>query len=402
TGNQQFDNIYPEWFKISEVMPVLDNITGITNYTTRMEYATGTQVGNIEDMDTDIAVVGINSESYDKLLSDSLFGSHTILEMDDAYEGDTMEELLSNDENICVVHQYYVDEQIERGHEDFGIGSTVIIYSDQMQPYSFTIIGILEDPLLYNTERFNWDAEYVVGVDIAETEKSIYINYEKARELIYTNHQGSDPLNDEVTSLLIKVDNPHDTLDIAKQLENNLEANIGGNWSIVDLNTRMLKYRMVISQWFVWLEEGENDEEVVDNLSDYIESEGVILYFALTKTFIFDSFASVMDMITTVISGILIFAIIISMIGLTLHCLVSTMARRREIGMLRSIGLTKSGVIRTISGETILVAVLGTISGIIGGLIVGVLLTMYGPGTTFVAFKLVIPWIKIWIIILVT
>ncbi len=405
TGDTQFNKMYPEWFKISEVMPVLDNITGITNYTTRMEYATGSQVGEIVDMD--IAVVGIKNESYDKLLSDSQFGSHTILEKDESYIGNNMEELLSTDENVCVVHQYYVDEQIERGHEDFGIGSKIAIYSDQTImgvpiPYEFTIIGILDDPVLYNTERFNWLAGYEVGIDVAETEKSIYINYEKARELIYTEHQGSDPLNDEVTSLLIKVEDPNEISDITEQLENNLEDVVGGNWSVVDLKTRMLEYRKSISTWFLWLEAGENDEEVVENLSGYIESEGIILFFTLTKTFISDSFGTVMDLISTVISGVLIFAIIISMIGLTLHCLVSTMARRREIGMLRSIGLTKSGVIRTISGETILVAVLGAITGTIGGLIVGVLLTMYGPGTTFVAFKLVIPWLKISIIIFIT
>ncbi|MFX0029389.1 MAG: FtsX-like permease family protein [Candidatus Hermodarchaeota archaeon] len=400
TGDTQFDNMYPEWFNISEVMPVLDDISGIQNYTTRMEYATGTQVGEV--IDTDIAVVGIRNDSYGKLLSDNLFGSHTVLEKSELYIGNSMEELLSTYENVCVVHQYYINEQIERGYTNFGIGSEVIIYSDQMVPHNFTIIGILENPLLHNSERFNWYVGYEIGVDILETEKTIYINYDKARELIYTTHQGSDALNDEVTSLLIRCEDPTQIQQITQQLEINLENIVGGNWSIVDLKTRTLEHRYDIYQWFIWLKEGEKDEEVLKILSDYIESSGIILFSSVTKTFILKSFGTVMDYITTIISGVLIFAIIISMIGLTLHCLVSTMSRRREIGMLRSIGLTKGGVVRTISGETILVAALGSVVGTIGGLLLGILLTMYGPGTTFVAFKLAISWIKIWIIILIT
>ncbi|MFX1311673.1 MAG: FtsX-like permease family protein [Promethearchaeota archaeon] len=400
TGDTHFNNMYPEWVNISEVIPVLDDISGIQDYTTRMEYTIGTQVGEIVDMD--IAVVGIRTDSYSKLLSDDHFGSHTLLEKDELYIGNNMEELLSTKDNVCVVHQYYIDEQIKRGHTDFGIGSEVIIYSDQMIPHIFTIVGILKNPLLYNSERFNWYVGYEIGVDILETEKSIYINYDKARELIYTTHQGSDALNDEITSLLIRCEEPTQIPQITQQLQINLENIVGGNWSIVDLKTRTLEYRYSIYQWFIWLEDGEKDEEVVNILSDYIESEGIILFSSVTKTFILKSFGTVMDYITTIISGILIFAIIISMIGLTLHCLVSTMTRRREIGMLRSIGLTKGGVIRTISGETILVATLGSVVGTIGGLILGILLAMYGPGTTFVAFKLAISWIKIWIIILIT
>ncbi|MFX1373058.1 MAG: FtsX-like permease family protein [Promethearchaeota archaeon] len=400
TGDDQFDNMFPEWFNISEVMPLIDDTSGIRDYTTRMDYITATQVGAM--VDTDIAIVGIRNDSYDKLLSDDHFGSHTILEKDESYVGNNMEELLSTNENVCVVHQYYIDRQIERGYNDFGIGSEVIIYSDQMVPNSFTIIGILENPLLYNSERFNWYAGYEIGMDILETEKAIYINYDKARELVFTTHQGSNVLNDEVTYLFIRCEEPTQIREISENLDINLGTVLGGNWSIVDFKTRTLEYRYNIYQWFIWIKNGEKDEDVVNNLSDYIESEGIILFYSLTRSFILTSFGSVMDFITTVISGILIVAIVISMIGLTLHCLVSTMARKREIGMLRSIGLTKGGVTRTISGETILVAALGSIVGTIGGLILGILLTMYGPGTTFVAFKLAISWLKIWIIILIT
>ena len=156
-------------------------------------------------------------------------------------------------------------------------------------------------PLLDKTEE---DKLMVRAVRLVEGH-----HFQQARELIYTTHQGSDALNDEVTSLLIRCEDPTHILQITQQLEINLENIVGGNWSIVDLKTRTLENRYIINQWFIWLKEGERDEEVVNILSDYFESKGIILFSSVTKTFILKSFGTVMDYITTIISGVLIFAI---------------------------------------------------------------------------------------------
>ena len=112
------------------------------------------------------------------------------------------------------------------------------------------------------------------------------------------------------------------------------------------------------------------------------------------------NFKTILNMIVFIMNGLLLFAIIIAMLGLTLHSLLTTMSRRREIGMLRSIGLSKKGVIRSISGETIILALLGVFAGIFAGFVQGTLMVNNLPGGGFLSVTWTIPWLTI--IILVT
>jgi putative ABC transport system permease protein len=75
------------------------------------------------------------------------------------------------------------------------------------------------------------------------------------------------------------------------------------------------------------------------------------------------------------------------------------MARRREIGMLRSIGLSKKGVIRSISGETLILSLLGVITGIFAGLIQGSLMVGAMPAGGFLAVTHTVPWTTIGILV---
>ena len=83
------------------------------------------------------------------------------------------------------------------------------------------------------------------------------------------------------------------------------------------------------------------------------------------------------------------------MIGLMLHSLLTTMSRRREIGMLRSIGLSKRGVIRSISGETYVLSVLGLLAGLGSGIYLGQLMVDTMPSGGFLTVTFAIPWLTI-------
>ncbi|MFX1392950.1 MAG: ABC transporter permease [Promethearchaeota archaeon] len=272
---------------------------------------------------------------------------------------------------------------------------------------NYTVIGIIQDPVLYLTERLNWQAGYEVGYDIAETQNAVYINYEKARSQVYVDYKGSQNNGsyDKITHVFIHCKSVDDIANTASLLRNAL----GSNWTILDLKTGSpavpidsLAFRLNVFDWYIWVEEGENDEDVLDEITAYMEKHGYIILFAFTSSYITQIFESLVDLITLVMNGILVFAIIIAMIGLALHCLLTTMARRREIGMLRSIGLNKKGVIRTISGETLVVAFLGTIVGIISGLLIGFLMVSSIPDTGFLTVTLTIPWLIIGLLILTT
>jgi putative ABC transport system permease protein len=175
-----------------------------------------------------------------------------------------------------------------------------------------------------------------------------------------------------------------------------------GYWSIIDLKSFSLEIRTSVYDWFAWAEIGVSDEEILEEILNYIESEEYLVLFGFTKSFIRSSFRSMIDLIVFIMNGLLILAMVIAMIGLILHSLLSTMARRREIGMLRSIGLSKKGVIRSISGETIIIAFLGIFTGIFSGLIQGSLMVNSMPVGGFITVTFTIPWLTISILIVIT
>ena len=259
----------------------------------------------------------------------------------------------------------------------------------------FEIIGIIEAPTLYNTEKYNWYAGYESGYDISGN--SIFINYEKARNITYSDYRGSYYSNDMVTSVLVHCDNPVNITACKNLLLQNLS---GDYWSIIDLKTFTLQIRTNVYDWFSWVEQGVHDEDVLEEQINYIEDRGYLIIFAFTKSFMSSTFRTMINLIVFITNGLLIFAIIIAMIGLTLHSLLTTMARRREIGMLRSIGLSKKGVIRSISGETLILALLGVITGIFAGIVQGSLMVEAMPTGGFLAVTWTIPWSTIGILVL--
>ncbi|MFX1258384.1 MAG: ABC transporter permease [Promethearchaeota archaeon] len=563
TGDSELDAMQPDWFNFSDIEAVLQDISGIEDYTARMDSFTLTNVSGALNPEFS-QVIGIRTDTFGNLKSDSLFGQHTIKQAASGNESFTMEEILNQNPNLCVI-----DETFDQSN-NVGIGDTVKIFPQEIEPitiyagktfplnntkvnmvkgkqvppfndedfltYSdnfnmtfesdrewlelditldltlggypvfyfkavnitlecavnstidslvleafnyyndsydllgdintmtekihqltfhpghsyidpytnllylkiigydstlgttnfslnidwlnydmmkstymmassslwpqFTVAAIIEDPKLYNTERYGWRAGSETLIDVSGTENAIYINYEKARDLIYVNYTGSNPSNDMVNFVLIHCDSPEIVEETYDDLCNLLKDEDG--WSIGDLKTYILTLRTNVIGWFIWIEEREDDEKVLEDVIDCFEEEGYIIYFAFTKTFLTDIFRSQLNLTTSISTGILIFTIVISMIGLALHCLLTTMARRREIGMLRSIGLSKKGIIRTISGETLIVAFLGVLIGIITGMIEGALMVASMPETSFLKVTYTVPYLTIAILILVT
>lgn len=74
------------------------------------------------------------------------------------------------------------------------------------------------------------------------------------------------------------------------------------------------------------------------------------------------------------IYGLLALAIIIAIIGIVNTLGLSVLERTREIGLLRSIGMTRRQLRRTITLESVAIALLGAVLGMVLGLIYGVLL----------------------------
>ena len=279
----------------------------------------------------------------------------------------------------------------------FGVAESTNMLVPATWTTKFEIIGIIEAPTLYNTEKYNWYAGFETGADISGN--SVYISYDKARDDVYIDYRGSDYFNDKVTSVLVHVDNPENLSTYKDDLLQDLYFGAGGFWSIVDLKSFTLEIRTNVYDWFLWAESGVKDEDVLEEVFAYIEDRGYLIIFGFTKSYMSSTFRTMINLITFITNGLLIFAILIAMIGLVLHSLLSTMARRREIGMLRSIGLSKTGIIRTISGETMILALLGVFTGVFAGLIQGFLMVNAIPAGGFLTVTWAIPWLTIGILV---
>lgn len=559
TGNPILDLFQSNWVNFSSIESIIDGTEGIKYYTTRMDYYSHTSVG--ETLNFSIPVVGIHTNSFGNLKSDSVFGKHIILEKNDSYAGTTIEELLNISKNVCVVDENYANSQIANGNPDFGIGTNISIFPYDTDPnaillntgmfntslivgegwlqsgnatdltfsddnnvtfisngenlnttidyspsltrapklvnltiesrvnstinqldlyayniyttifdylgdintiseenmtfyfglnnsyispmtggvklrimghsltpgvnYSvsidnikfyvlqsihdmnntstwptFEVVGIIKSPNYYNSEHYSWASGFEYLTD--SIENSIYINYEKARDLVYLDYKGESLINDKITSIIIKSSTPYDITSLQDELEETLTTSLGGTWTSSDISTFSLEMRNNAFTFYVWAENGFSEEDILTDIQDIIQNNGYLVLFGLTKPYLNSIFSTMINLMSYIMYGMLILSIIISLIGLALHCLLSTMSRRREIGMLRSIGLSKKGVVKTISGETLIVALLGVVIGIIAGLILGIMMVSAMPTDGFLAVTLTIPWLTISILIVIT
>jgi len=394
TGNETIDALTANWFNFSSIETLLDGMSGVDYYTTRMDYYTPTFNGSAVDPAT--SVVGIHTNSTGKLKSDSFFGNNSLIEKNMSLIGSTMEELLDTLDNVCVVDEIFI-----KNHPTTSIGDNISIFPQDLMhnpldPFSwpkFEIIGIIKAPTFNNTERYNWMAGFETGFEVGGN--SVYINYEKARTGIYAMR------NDNITSVLLHSDNSKNISSLKNSILTGLSIE-AGNWTIIDVKSLSLEIRTFVYDWFVWVEAGVDDEEVLETVLDFIEGEKYLVLFSFTRTFMASNFKTILNMIVFIMNGLLLFAIIIAMIGLTLHSLLTTMSRRREIGMLRSIGLSKKGVIRSISGETIILSLLGVFAGIFAGFVQGTLMVNNLPGGGFLTVTWTIPWLTIIILVSAT
>ncbi|MFX0036234.1 MAG: ABC transporter permease [Candidatus Hermodarchaeota archaeon] len=279
----------------------------------------------------------------------------------------------------------------------FGVAISSYSLTNPFTWPEFEIIGIIDTPTLNNTERYHWYAGFETGIDVSGN--SVYINYDKARSIIYSKYKGNNYSTDMITSVLVHCNDPYNITTTKDKLMQDLTLMAGGYWSIADVKSFNLQIRTNVYDWFAWIEKGVKDETVLEELVQFIEDRGYLIIFSFTKSFMRSTFTTMLNLIVFITNGLLILSIIIAMIGLTLHSLLTTMARRREIGMLRSIGLSKKGVIRSISGETLILALLGLFTGILAGLILGTLMVDTMPGGGFLAVTWTIPWLTIGILV---
>lgn len=107
-----------------------------------------------------------------------------------------------------------------------------------------------------------------------------------------------------------------------------------------------------------------------------------------------ESFAAVIDSLLLIVSAMLAVAVVIAVVGVANTLSLSVLERRRESATLRALGLT-TGQLRGMLGiEGVIIAVVGALAGVVGGLVygwAGVLTLLSSLGEVY----LVTPWAMI-------
>lgn len=103
--------------------------------------------------------------------------------------------------------------------------------------------------------------------------------------------------------------------------------------------------------------------------------------------------ASQIDTLLAVLYGLLALAIVIAILGIINTLALSVVERRREIGMLRAVGMQRSQVRRTIYVESMLIAVFGALVGVVLGVVLGwgFVRTLRDSGLSQIA----VPWAQV-------
>lgn len=145
-----------------------------------------------------------------------------------------------------------------------------------------------------------------------------------------------------------------------------------------------------ILQALVLLNEGVDVDEAQASLEEAL-ADDFPLVLVQQPDQLQELFNQVIDLILGVISALLLTALLIALLGVANTLLLSVTERTREIGLLRAVGVKKSSVWRMITIESMVMALFGTVLGMVLGVSLGsaLVLSLEDFGFEGVA----IPWV---------
>jgi putative ABC transport system permease protein len=122
----------------------------------------------------------------------------------------------------------------------------------------------------------------------------------------------------------------------------------------------------------------------VQNLSEYAEAQTAPL-----------------DTFLAIVYGLLGLAVIIALIGIANTLSLSVLERTRELGLLRAVGMSRRQLRRTILGESIIIAVFGTLIGLVIGILFSLALSVVIAAESPGLFRYDLPVIQLIVITVV-
>ena len=148
---------------------------------------------------------------------------------------------------------------------------------------------------------------------------------------------------------------------------------------------------------YIRLVDGANSDQVYDALFGATTDKG--LGTLQSRDEFIDAESGQINQILGLIYGLLGLSIIIAIVGIVITLLLSVFERRREIGLLRAIGMTRSQVRTTVRWESVITSMFGAIVGVVLGVVMGFVLILILADSGASAFSLPIAG-TIWILVL--
>lgn len=123
------------------------------------------------------------------------------------------------------------------------------------------------------------------------------------------------------------------------------------------------------------------------DLDTYARANG---FYALAMNDLFDFMVKTVDALPLLFNGILLFAILAATLGVVNTTLISLVERRRELGQLRALGLTRRQTLTLVVGEAALLGVFGAGFGVVAGagFVLMMVTTIGGKGMGFTDFPI--------------
>jgi putative ABC transport system permease protein len=113
-----------------------------------------------------------------------------------------------------------------------------------------------------------------------------------------------------------------------------------------------------------------------------------------------DSQASQIDMIVNLVFALLALSVFIAVFGIIITLLLSVFERRRELALMRAVGMTRRQVRTMVRYEAVITSLLGTVEGIVVGLLLGYALVLALRDEGLKSFT--VPWSAIVVVMVMS
>ena len=207
----------------------------------------------------------------------------------------------------------------------------------------------------------------------------------------------SDQNGRELGSVVTVVDSGGDSadLEIVALLEQSIDIVLAG--SLVGQETfDDLVGDTAPTVAFVDVESGAqtDTQDAIDDLAALRPDISVTEGNAFAKTV-----GSIFDFLINAVNGLLLMSVLVALIGIVNTLSLSILERRRELGLLRVVGMVDKRVQRMVQLESVLIAALGTVSGIALGTFIGWALIRSIDRLSEATIAISLPWLQLLLVL---